>query len=68
MFLGNCSKEHLFKITEEYDIDLSGVGDKRLKGNVKAMAKLQPIKVGVLLAVVEMNERNKHYEKPLICL
>lgn len=41
-FLDGCTKDQLLKVAENYDIDLSGLSDKR-KGDVKALVKMQLI-------------------------
>ena len=46
--LDSCTKDQLLKVAEKYDIDLSGLSDKR-KGNVKALVKMQLIGKGVLV-------------------
>ncbi len=55
-FSDHCSKDHLFKIAEEYEeyeLDLSSLSDKRWKEAVKAMVRLQLSEKGVLVSKEE---------------
>lgn len=35
-FLDCCTKDQLLKVADEYDLDLSGLGDKHRKDTVKS--------------------------------
>lgn len=48
-FLDRCTKDQLLKVADEYDLDLSGLGDKRRKDTVKSAVKLQLVEKGVLV-------------------
>lgn len=49
-FLERCTRDQLLKTAEEYDLDLSGLGDKRRKENLRDMVKSKLFDEGVLAA------------------